>query len=450
MKTELETLSPTKVVLTIEIDEDKVKSETQKVFQEMAKQVQVKGFRKGKAPHKIAEKHINRSLLEREVIERLVPSAYEQSLKERQLRPAASPQFELVEFKPNESIKVKATFEKLPEFNLPDYKGIEVKIKPSPLNEEDIEKSLKNLQAQRATYEDLPNGTVEENRGAVLDFQGFIDGKPFEGGSSQGLLLDINKEQFLIPGFMEQIVGMKAGDNREIKTQMPANFGPALSGKEVIFNVHVQAVKEKKLPSIDDAFAKTFGEFASVEELKGAIRKNIQSFLDNEEKNQGLQKALEILSNQLEFQVPSVFIEEHLKQLEREHLQHLAMQGQPFDEYLKTKYREVFSIEGPAEQEKMNRAITKFREDLQPMAMKQGKLDLILNEIARKESLQVTQDELNSEIHRLAENSRMQPQEIVKVLEEQRAFPSFAGGILRAKAALLIKNNLKIVHEKND
>jgi trigger factor len=444
MAVQVEEITPTKICFIIEVGAEKVQSEREKVFQEMAKHVYIRGFRKGKAPRKMVEKYINPESLKQEVLERLVPAAYDEALKSHKYIPITRPQYDLLEFQDSGPLKFKATFECRPEIPLNKYKGLEVQVKKRELTQEDVEKTIQSLRESRAIYEDWHDGVITEGEGGIFDLQGFVDGKPFEGGSFQGILLEIKKD-WVIPGFIEQILGMKAGEEREVHVTLPQNFDPAIAGKEAMFKVRVQQVKRKKLPDLDDAFAQSLGDFKTLEELKNAVKKNIETYLSEQEKTEGFQKAIEHLSETLNFPVPDLFIEDRMKQFERDTLHMLEHSGKPFQDFLREKYPEVFVLEGVSEDEKMKRAVAKFREELQPKALKMAKVDLILDEIWRRENLRITQEEINHEINRVASRYQMPPQDLAKALQkDEHAFQTFVVGMLRAKASLLVRDHLKL------
>lgn len=449
MPVEIEALTPTKLSLTIEVELDKVKAEHEKVFHEMAREVQIRGFRKGKAPRKMIEKYVNLDLLKKEVLQRIIPTAYDQALKSNNITPVTKPEYEVVSYTDDAPLKFKAVMQKRPDIPLKDYRGLEVEITKQELKEEDVEKTLQSLRESHAAYEDVPDGAVTEGGGVVLDFQGFMDGQPFEGGGAQGLLLDAKKD-WLIPGFMEKIFGMKAGEEKEFQVDIPLNVNVPAAGKEATFKVRVQAVKKKNLPELTDDFAKLCGDFKTLDELKQEIRKNIQSYLDAQERTEGFHKAMERLSETIEFPVPEVFLEDRMKQFERDALHELEHANKQFPDFLKEKYPEVFAIEGVSDEEKFKRAVGKFREDLQPGAVKMAKVDLLLDEVWQREKLRITQDEVNQEVHRMAARYHMPPEAVAKALEDDHAFQFFVAGLLRAKASLIIRDSLKISHPKEE
>lgn len=183
MAVDVEVVTPTKVSLTIEVEPEKVKTEKEKVFQLMSKQVQIKGFRKGKAPRKIVEKWINPDALNKEVLERLVSAAYGEALKVNHFIPVTQPQIEIVHFSDHDPLKFKATFERRPEISLPEYKGVEIEVEKREITEEEVEKTLQTLRELKGVYETVPDAAAQDGKAVLLDFEGFIDGKPFKGGT---------------------------------------------------------------------------------------------------------------------------------------------------------------------------------------------------------------------------------------------------------------------------
>ncbi len=443
MAVDVEVVTPTKVSLTIEVEPEKVKTEKEKVFQLMSKQVQIKGFRKGKAPRKIVEKWINPDALNKEVLERLVSAAYGEALKVNHFIPVTQPQIEIVHFSDHDPLKFKATFERRPEISLPEYKGVEIEVEKREITEEEVEKTLQTLRELKGVYETVPDAAAQDGKAVLLDFEGFIDGKPFKGGTGKGVLFEVRKD-WVIPEFMEQLIGMKAGEGKEIQAVIPPHFEPEIAGKQAVFKVFVHEVKEKKLPDADDSFAQSFGEFKTIADLKQAIREQIKTTVENQKREESLQKLLDQFAETLNFPIPTIFIEERLKQMERTALQFLQEQRKTFPEFLKEKYPEVFSIEGIAEEEKNNRAIGKFREELEPKAAKMAKIDLILDEVWRKENLTISKEEIDSEVARLGTHYKMPIEAIQKSLKDEQIYQSFLVGILRAKASFLIRDNLKL------
>lgn len=450
MPLEIETLTPTKISFLLEIESEKVKEAEEKVFSNFSREIQVKGFRKGKTPRLLVEKQINPEAFQKEVVNRLLPPAYQQALKSEKIKPVSPPRYELVSYEKGQSLKAKITLEKRPEIPLAsrDYKGIEVAVQRRELKEEDVEKTLASLQEHRAAYVDSPEGVVEEGRGVLLDFQGTVDGKVFEGGKMKGGLLDVRKDWPGLPGFMEQIIGMKAGDSREVRVTLPAGFDPEVAGKEAKFQVRVHAVKEKKLPPLDDAFAQSAGKFQNMTELRDSIRNDLQVFLKNQEKEEGAREILETLTEKFDFPVPEALVEEEVLLLEREIFRTLERAHVSLKEYLTRKYPEIFAIQGPGDEEKADRAVARFQEDLRPAAVKNEKIKLILEEIAEAENLRITKEEFNHEIRRIAGAYAMTPEAVAKRLRDPEISRNFLTEMLRAKAVLLIRENLKISPEE--
>lgn len=437
-------VTPTKVSLDFEISIQEIKKEEEAVFSEMAKHVTVKGFRKGKAPKKMAEKKVNQEALKNEVLDRLVSASYSEGIKKEKIRPLSRPSVTVTEFAEGKPLKFKVEVERRPEIKLPDYKNLEAKVEKHETKPEEIQKTLETLRNQKAVYEDIPNGVIKEGHGALLDLEAVVDGKPFAAGSGAGLLFEIQSDRFVIPGFMNHLIGMKAGEEKEFDVTLPQNFGPE-SGKTAHYKVKVNAVKEKKLPTLDDAFAKTCGDFKTAADLEAGVKKQIETYYENLERAEALKKVLDDMTKTLDFPVPEILLEEKLKQLERETLQQIGPQIKDFSTYLHEKYPEVWKIEGVSDDEKVNRAVGKFRDELRPKALEGAKVDLILDEVSAKENLHVTQEEVNSEIRRLSQNFQMTPESIAKALEDKTVLQNFLEGMLRAKAAIFIREHIKII-----
>ncbi|MEM5768515.1 MAG: trigger factor, partial [Bacillota bacterium] len=272
MKVNAEKIDKYSTVLEIEVDAAEVNRAFDRAFQKLAQKVNVPGFRKGKAPRKVLETRLGKEAVAQEAMDFVLPETYGAALQEVNLVPVDRPKLDLSELEENKSFSYKATVIGKPEVKLGEYKGIKVEKPVHAITDEMILEELAGLQQRHAKVVVMEGAALNNGDFAILDFEGFIDGEAFKGGKAESYPLEIGSGSF-IPGFEEQLIGAKAGEQRIVKTPFPADyFVPDLAGKEAEFHVTVKDVKRKESPALDDDFAKEASEFATLEELKADVK----------------------------------------------------------------------------------------------------------------------------------------------------------------------------------
>lgn len=378
-------LSSVKKKINFEIPAQRVAEEIDKVYSQIKKTAAIKGFRKGKVPQTVIEKHYSGKMAG-EVLHNLVTETYFKGLSEKNITPVAPPTIESDDVIRGEALKYSATVEILPEFEVNEYVGLEVKKEPFLPNEEVISGRLKEMQARMAQVKPLDEPRPAEVGDIVtLDFTGYTDGVPFENGSAIDYMLELGSNSF-IAGFEEQVVGMSVGDEGEIKVSFPEDyFVVKLAGKEVTFEVKIKEIKAKELPPLDDDFAKQFGEFETMEQLRAKLFESYESQEKGKIESKMRDNLVQVLIEKNPIEVPDALVEKQLQFLVDNITQDLAMQN--------------LTLAAVGSDEK------KIREDYRNTAVLQVKGTLLLEAIAKKENIEISEEEIQEKIAEIAEKA---------------------------------------------
>ncbi len=411
--------------LEFTIEAKKFDEAIMKVYAKSAKYFNVPGFRKGKAPFNIVERMYGDEIFYEDAFNELVPSIYEKEIEENEIEAVSKPDIHIVNMKKGEDLVFTATVQTKPEVTLGKYKGVEIKKVEYPVTDEDVEHELSHMQEHNArtiTVEDRP---VKEKDIAVIDFEGFVDGKPFEGGKAEKHELEIGSKTF-IPGFEDQVIGMKVDEEKDIKVKFPEDyFSKDLAGKDATFKVKLHEIREKKLPELDDEFAKDVSEFDTLAELKASIKEKKQSENENRAKHETEDLAIEAVSKETKIDIPSGMIENEVDAMIRNMEQQLAYQGIKLEQYLQI----------------MNKTRKDIEDNYKEQAEKNVKSRLILEEIIKAEKLEASKEEVDAKIKEMATSYGKKEEELSKneALKEY-----IANNIKTEKAIELIVKNAKI------
>ncbi|MBM7865345.1 trigger factor [Heliobacterium gestii] len=427
MKASVERLENNQVSLQIEIDEATFEQGLEKAYKKVVRQVAVPGFRKGKTPRKILEARYGKEVLFEDAVEILVPEAYMQAIEENNVDPVEQPKIDVVQLEAGKPLIFKAVVTVKPEVTLGEYKGVEVEAQPAEVSDEDVQRQLETMQKRHARVSTLTEGEAQLGDTAVIDFEGFKDGVPFEGGKGENHSLELGSNSF-IPGFEDGLVGVPVGEERELNLTFPEQYhATELAGQAVVFKVTIKELKRKEYSPIDDEFAKDVSDFETLDELKEDIRKNLLSAAEKASE-QAKQKAVVdkvVAASQVD--VPEVMVDNRADQLMEEYGQRLSYQGVSLEQFL---------------------AMTKQTErDLKaqfiPEAEKVVKQELVLEAVAKAEGMSVTDEELDKEIEEIAANYRKPAPQIRKILESRGQLDALKQSILLDKAIKLIVDSAK-------
>ncbi len=410
--------------LKVKISGDAWKNAQEKAFKKLAKNVEVKGFRKGQVPEAMARKAVSQQNILIEAVDEVAGAAMQDGMKEHDLWVIARPELAVDAISEDEvSLTFKITVK--PEVTLGDYKGLEVSKDEIVVEDSEVDAQLASLQERFAELVVKEEGTVENGNTAVIDFEGFKDGVAFEGGKGENYPLEIGSGSF-IPGFEEQLIGLKPGEEKDIEVTFPENYGAAdLAGAPVVFKVKVHEIKEKTLPEINDDLIKDaeINEVDTVEAFKeytvNNITKQKESDADRKFENDMLAKLME----NTPVEIPEAMISDELNSMVQDFAQRLAQQGFPLDQY--------FQMTGLDED--------KLREQMQPEAKSKVHVRLVLDAIANAEDLQVDDKDVEVEYESIANQYGMEVDKVKEAINKD----ALVYDLRLQKAVALVKENVK-------
>ena len=413
-----EKLEKSKVVLTIEVGAEEFEAAINKAYLKMRGKIAVAGFRPGKAPRKMIEKLYGVEVFYEEAVNIVLPDAYESAVKEQELQVVGYPEVELVECG-KDGVTFKATVSVYPEVKLGQYKGLEAPRAEVKVMAADVNARLKEMAERNARMVSVDR-PVKKGDTATIDFEGFDNGVPFEGGKGEGFDLEIGSGSF-VPGFEEQLIGMKAGEEKDIDITFPENYTPELAGKPVVFHVKVNEVKVKEIPAIDDEFAKDVSEFDTLKELKADLKKKITA-----ERKEAAQRAFEDALMQkvaagIECDIPDELVEMQADRMLENFKQQMASQGIAFEQYLQ--------MTGSTEAE--------FKAQAHGPALEQVRMDLAIEAIIAAEGLEATKEEIEAEIKNVSDKYGMDLETVKKFLPAQQV----AEQVIREKVIKLVADS---------
>ncbi len=413
-----EKLEKSRVALTIETSAEEFEAAVNKAYLKMRGKINVPGFRVGKAPRKIIEKMYGAEVFYEEAVNIILPDAYEAAVKEQELDVVGYPEVEL-ESCTKDGVVFKCTVAVYPEVKLGQYKGLEAPKAEVKVVAADVNARLKEMADRNSRLVSVERA-VKKGDTADIDFEGFDNGVAFDGGKGENFDLEIGSGSF-VPGFEEQLIGMKAGEEKDIDITFPENYTPELAGKPVVFHVKVNEVKVKEVPALDDEFAKDVSEFDTLKDLKADIKKKLTA-----ERTESAQRAFEDVlmakvAEGVEADVPHEMVELQAEQMTEGFKQQLASQGIPFDQYLKMT----------------NTTEADFKSQAYGPAEQQVKMDLAISAIVKAENLEATDDEVEAEMKKVADRYGMDLDTVKKYLRPEEVKEQ----VIREKVIKLVADN---------
>lgn len=384
MKTTVEKLENNMVKVDIEIDAETAEKEYNKACKRLAQRVNIPGFRKGKAPKAILEKNIGAEAIKHDVMDSLLPSAFAQAIKENDLNIITEPAVESYDFEIGKPVKIVAKMELKPEVKFEQYKDLEVEVEEFKTAEDAMEKEIEELTEKFTTLQTVSDRESTDKDVVMMDFEGSVDGNLIDGGSDKNYMLDLEHSNF-IPGFAEQLVGHKTGEEFTIDVTFPENYhDEKLNGKPAQFKIKINEIKEKIKPELNDELAKKVGNFKSVDELKADIQKYLDNTAKVENDKRSANKLFETIMEKMTVEVQPTMIEREKQALLIDFKQKVAQSGVNWDDVMKN--------DGPE----------KIDEELKTEALNRIKNSLMMSEIAKLENIQVTPQDLEQKIGELA------------------------------------------------
>jgi len=417
----VEKLEKSRVALEIEVGAEEFEAAVAKAYTKMRNKISVPGFRPGKAPRKMIEKLYGPEVFYNEAIDAAFPEAYEKAVESEKLDTIGYPEVELVGDVTKDGFTFKATVAVYPDVKLGEYKGISAPKEEVKVTADDVKKRLNEMAERNARLVSVDR-KAKKGDTAVIDFEGFDNGVPFAGGKGEGHELELGSGSF-VPGFEDQVIGMKAGEEKDIDITFPEDYQKDLAGKQVVFHVKVNEVKFKELPKLDDDFAKDVSEFDTLDELKADIKKQLeadrQKAVDVAYENALIEK----VADTIDCELPEVLIEQQCRRFLEEFKSRIMAQGIPYDQYVK--------MTGMDEK--------KFLEEGREPAIKQVKMDLAIAQIIEQEKLEATAEEIEEEYKKLSGYYGMDVEMVKKYLGENEVRTQ----VLNTKAVAVVVDNAK-------
>lgn len=424
MKIEVETLSPAERKVRVEVPWETVRAELDEAYRALSKRAKVRGFRPGKVPRKVLEQ-MYRQTVEGEVLQRVIDDGFRQAVNQNDLHPIDRPRLdEVPALRAEEPLKFEARVEVKPEVEAEKVEGLEVKKEVRPIGDAEVEAELMNLREKAVVIEPITDRQVaQEGDLAVIDFFGYVDGETFKGGKGISYTVHLGEKQ-MIPGFEEQIVGMSIGDEKTFELPFPEGTGPEeVQGKDVEWKVDLKELKQKIYPDLDDEFAKDLGEFDTLEELKTQIRENLATREDAKQLRSLKESALNALVDANPVTVPS------------------AMVDRQVDLMLQDATASLQKNADPALREALERVKTEIR----PQAERRVAGMLLLEAVARKAELKVSEEELEGRLGELAREHRMPVRQVRQQLRSNDQLEGLEYGMLQDKALEWVLERAQVV-----
>ena len=386
------------VKLSFEIEAEKFDEAMKKVYAKTAKYFTIHGFRKGKAPMSMVERQYGSDIFNEDTFNELVPEIYDSAIKDNNIQAVSRPNIDITQIGKGKNLIFTAVVQIKPEVKLGKYKGIEIEKIEYNVSDQDVEHELQHMAEHNARLITVENRPVEKGDIAVIDFEGYIEGTAFEGGKAEKHELEIGSNTF-IPGFEDQVIGMKIEEEKDIKVTFPEDyFSKDLAGKPATFKVKLHEIKKKELPTLDDEFAKDVSEFDTLKELKNSIKEKLQKQGEERAKYETEDKAIEAVCSNVELDIPSGMIETELDNMVKDLEQRLQYQGITLEQYSK--------LTGKAE--------TVIRDEMKEQAEKTVKSKLVIEAIIKAEDIKPDEKELEEKVKEMAKNYGQKEEDALK------------------------------------
>ncbi len=402
MNVKVENVEKNVVQLEIEVDAAKFEEGMKESFIKNAKKFNVPGFRRGKAPRSVVERYYGEQVLYEDAINIVCAEAYDEAVEQNDLHPVERPELDIKQIGSGENLIFTAKVTVKPEVTLGEYKGLEIKKTVANVTDEDVDNEIKKAAEKNARLVSVEDRPVQKDDMTTIDFEGFVDGVAFEGGKGTDYSLTIGSGQF-IPGFEDQLVGAKLGEEVEVKVTFPEEYhSEELSGKAATFKVTVKEIKVKDIPAIDDEFAKDVSEFDTLEAYKEDLKNKMVHEAEHQAEHKNEDSAIGKAVENASVDIPEVMVSKRIDDLVRDFEMRIQYQGLDVNKYL----------------EIMGMDYNSFRGQFGKRAEDEVKTQLVLEKIAQAESIEVTEEDVENEIITMAENYKQNAEEFKKHLSE--------------------------------
>ena len=408
--------------LVIELPVEEVAKAYDKAFKKLVQQVNIPGFRKGKAPRKMIEKRVGEDGMRSEAFDFIIPDAYRQAVAENNVEPVGRPEVTEVTLNEGEPCVFTVSVITKPEVVLGEYKGLSVTASTTEVTDEEVDKQINALRERHAKMVVAEGAELGQGDFALIDFDGTVDGKPFSGGQSKGYPLEIGSGSF-IPGFEDQLIGAKAGEEREVKVTFPADYFVAeLAGTEAVFVTKSNDVKRKELPELNDDFAKEAGDADTFAEMKEKTKEKLVEAAKEKDESAFREAALKQAVANATIEIPDIMVEDQVDHMIQDLDFSLRQRGLELDKYLGY----------------MNTDMAGLRERYRPAALEEVRSELTLEAIVKAENIAVSDEDYAEETQKMAKAYKMAEAELNQMLADKRHAEAVKDTILRRKAAQLV------------
>ena len=403
MSVQVENLEKSMAKLTVTVSAEDFENALQRAYQKQKKNISIPGFRKGKVPRQVIEKMYGAGVFYEDAANSILPGAYADAAKESGLDITSTPQIDVTQIEKGKDFIFTATVALKPDVVLGQYKGVEVPKPDRTVTDEDVEKALKEEQEKNARQITVEDGGAENGDSVVMDYEGKIDGEPFEGGSAKNHTLVLGSGSF-IPGFEDGLLGVKGGETRDVEVTFPEDYhAEELKGKKAVFTCKVERVTRKELPELDDEFAQEVSEFDTLDAYKADVRKNLETKKEEAARQEIKDNAVSKAAQNSTIEIPAPMIDTQADRMIDNFARRLQAQGMSMQQYMQ--------FTGSDE--------NMMREQVKPQAEIQIRNQLTLEKIAETENIQVSDEELDQEIEKMAKAYNLEPDKMKEIIGDE-------------------------------
>lgn len=415
--------------LFVTFDHDEFEKEVERTYHKQKNKLNIQGFRKGKAPRSVIEGMFGKNFFYDDALNEMLPDALEQAVEQADVRIIGRPEAEVVSIDDKDGVKLKFSVILRPELSVKKYKGLKASRHIHTIEDSDVDAEIDKLKEKTSRMVEVTDRAAEPGDTVTIDFEGFVNDKAFDGGKAEGYELELGSGQF-IAGFEDQIVGKKIGDEFDVNVTFPEDYGSEnLSGKDAVFKVKLSEIRVKELPEINDEFAKDVSEFDTLKELRADLRKNLEQHNEEHADSHLREDVAEALASELEGDVPDVMIDSAVDEMVNDFNYRLSGQGLDIATYLQYVGQDMESL----------------RKSYEKQAETQVKVRLALEDVARKEKIEVTEQDLEDEYKTMAENYDMELDKVKEYVMED----GLKRELVMTKALDVVVDNAKITEDRH-
>jgi len=387
MEARLEKIENSEAYLEIEVDAEALEEGLEKAYRKVVKQVTIPGFRKGKVPREFLEAHFGKEVLYEDAMEFVVPGAYEKAINDLEIEAIAQPEFDIGEIQEGQALIIKVKVAVKPEVKLGKLEGLEVSIPVEKVSEADVDRRLEEMRSRYAQLVEKTDTPSELGDTVTIDFIGSIDGVPFEGGAGEDYQLELGSNTF-IPGFEDQLTGLKAGETKDVKVTFPESYhAEDLAGKDAVFQTTVNKIEHRELRPLDDEFAQEVSDFETMEELRNDVRDYLLKVNENKQNNAKKKEVLSRAVEQCSIDIAPAVAENQFQTLLSQFEERLSSQGIALDQYFQMT----------------NSNLNEFKQDMLPEAERNAKTNFMLEKIIEEKGFELTDEEIDIQIAEIAQ-----------------------------------------------